>query len=208
MKYGEYPKTLLTHEVKCNEMMFYQYMPIKLSGQSSITMEERLQCFENLIGASCCDFIGMDGLDKFIESNVYLTVKHAYQQAGCSYNREGWHSDGFMTDDINYIWSDRFPTVFNLTPFNLTQCHEISLVEMNDQAKDLYNIHYSDCELLRLNQYNIHKVGEITEGEFRTFFKLSFSKDKYNLIGNTHNYMLDYEWEMKPREISRNHPSK
>lgn len=38
----------------------------------------------------------------------------------CSFNRMGYHSDGFLTDDINYIWCDNNPTIFNISAFNLT----------------------------------------------------------------------------------------
>ena len=41
---------------------------------------------------------------------------------------------------------------------------------------------------------------------FRTFFKLSFSKDKYDLKGNSHNYLFDYNWEMRERKENRNIP--
>jgi len=40
----------------------------------------------------------------------------------------------------------------------------------------------------------------------RTFVKISFSKDKYDLIGNSHNYEMDYKWDMKERKEERNIP--
>lgn len=33
MKYGELPNDLGIHQLECDEMMFYQYLPIKLKGQ-------------------------------------------------------------------------------------------------------------------------------------------------------------------------------
>ena len=35
---------------------------------------------------------------------------------------------------------------------------------------------------------------------------LYISKDKYNLIGNTKNYNLDYDWKYFSRRTDRNHP--
>lgn len=35
MKYGQLPKSLGIFEVECKEMMFYQYMPIKLQYDSN-----------------------------------------------------------------------------------------------------------------------------------------------------------------------------
>jgi hypothetical protein len=124
----------------------------------------------------------------------------------CSFNRTGWHSDGFLTDDINYIWCDKYPTIFNRTEFHLPLDDLLSIEVMEKQAIPFNNYSYRENQLLRLNQYNIHKVAPVTEVGMRTFLKLSFSKDKYDLIGNSHNYLIDYNWEMKNRKEHRNIP--
>lgn len=206
MRYGELPKPLGIFEVECNEMMFYQYLPIKMIEQTQPVYENRLKCFDKLVGAICCDYIGEFGLDNYVNSYVYLTAKHLYQMPNCSFNRTGWHSDGFLTDDINYIWSDKYPTIFSRTEFELPLDDLLSMEEMEKQAMPFHNVTYGDNRLLRLNQYNIHKVAPVTEVGMRTFLKLSFSKDKYDLIGNSHNYLIDYNWEMKNRKEHRNIP--
>lgn len=208
MKYGELPKSLGTHIVDCNEMMFYQYLPIKMSGETKPIYEQRLRCFDDLIGVILCDFVGVFGLDRYVNSYVYLTAKRLYQAQNCSFNRTGWHSDGFMTDDINYIWSDCFPTIFNKSNFDLTMNDLDSMKDMENQAMTSNNVVYSDNELLRLDQFNIHRVSEIAEPKMRTFVKVSISKDKYDLIGNSHNYLIDYKWEMRERSNQRNIPQK
>jgi hypothetical protein len=53
---------------------------------------------------------------------------------------------------------------------------------------------------------NIHKVAPVLVGGMRTFVKVSFSYDKYDLVGNSHNYLLNYAWEMKERKDDRNIP--
>lgn len=206
MKYGQLPKSLGVHHIQCHEMMFYQYLPIKLISDTVPVLEDRLKCFNDVIGVVCCDFIGDYGLNRYVDSYVYLTVKHLYQYPNGSFNRPGWHSDGFMTDDINYIWSDKFPTIFNNGHFDLLMDDKDSLIQMEEQAIDGNNVTYRECELLRLNQFNIHKVAPITHGSMRTFLKISFSKDKYDLIGNSKNHLLNYNWQMKPRSESRNIP--
>lgn len=206
MEYGDLPVVIGEYKVDCKEMMFYQYLPIKLSGIDFWQTEQRLFCFWEVIGESCDDFIKTFGLDKFKESYIYLTAKYMYQESGCSYNREGYHSDGFMTDDINYIWSDKNPTTFNTSRFNLTLDDSISLIEMDSQADVNNDIKFENNTLLRLNQFNIHKVSFSEESGMRTFIKVSFSKDKYDLIGNSVNYLLDYDWNYKARKIDRNIP--
>lgn len=206
MKYGELPKELGIFEVEAKEMMFYQYLPIKMPNETQPIYEERLKCFDALVGAICCDYIGEFGLDNYVNSYVYLTAKFLYQMPNCSFNRTGWHSDGFLTDDINYIWCDKYPTIFNKTDFVLPLDDLLSMEEMEKQAISFNDVIYKENQLLRLNQFNIHKVAPITNGGMRTFLKVSISKDKYDLIGNSHNYLLNYDWEMKPRKEARNIP--
>ena len=206
MKYGSLPKYLGTHKTQCEEMLFYQYLPIKLKNQTELIFEERLKCFEKLIGNICCDFVGEYGLNRFVTSYIYLTAKKMYQVNGCSFNRKGYHSDGFLTDDINYIWSDKNPTVFNYSSFKLTQEDTISLYEMDKQANKKTIKIYPENSLLRLDQFNIHKVNENKELVLRTFVKVSFSSDKYDLKGNSKNYLLDYDWKTRDRGLERNIP--
>jgi hypothetical protein len=206
MKYGELPIPLGVFEVECKEMMFYQYLPIKMANETKLIYEPRLKCFDELINVICCDFMGVFGTDKFDSCYVYLTAKFLYQSSNCSFNRMGWHSDGFLTDDINYIWSDKNPTIFNGSEFKLTLDDSISMSEMEKQASPSNDVTYKEGELLRLNQFNIHKVADSTNEGMRAFIKVSFSRDKYDLIGNSHNYLLDYDWLMKEREQNRNIP--
>lgn len=206
MKYGQLPIQLGTFKVECKEMMFYQYLPIKMVNEIQRTCEPRLKCFDTLVGAACSCFIEEFGLDAYLTSYVYLTAKYLYQTPNSSFNRMGYHSDGFLTDDINYLWCDNHPTIFNNSDFNLTLDDTTSISEMEAQAKVENEISYPNNTLLRLNQYSIHKVATVTEGCMRTFLKVSFSKDKYDLIGNSHNYLMDYNWEMKQRKTERNIP--
>lgn len=206
MRYGELPKELGIFEVEAKEMMFYQYLPIKMPNETQPIYEQRLKCFDALVGAICCDYIGEFGLDNYVNSYVYLTAKHLYQMPNCSFNRTGWHSDGFLTDDINYIWCDKYPTIFNKTDFDLPLDDLLSMEEMEKQAMPFNDVTYKENQLLRLNQFNIHKVAAITKGGMRTFLKVSISKDKYDLIGNSHNYLLNYDWKMKQRKEARNIP--
>lgn len=206
MRYGDVPAIIGEFQVDCKEMMFYQYLPIKMSWHTIITFEDRLRCFDEITGVACCDFVGSFGLDKYVKSYLYLTAKYMFQQPGNSFNRQGYHSDGFLTDDINYVWCDKHPTVFNTSDFRLTSDDTLSQKQMIIQSSKKNNVTYPDNTLLRLNQYNIHKVNEVPFEGMRTFLKLSFSEDKYDLIGNSHNHLLNYDWEMKERKLERNIP--
>lgn len=206
MKYGSKAKDLGVIEIDCPEMLFYQYLPIKLIGQTELIVEERLKCFEPLIVACCCDFVADYGLSRYMDSFVYLTAKMLYQGKGYSFNRKGYHSDGFLTDDINYLWSNYSPTVFNFGKFDLSLDDDTSMAEMEKAAKKENEFTYPQGSILRLNQFVIHKVSDKDIEGMRTFAKVSFSRDKYDLKGNSKNYLLDYDWQMRERQSKRNIP--
>jgi len=205
-RYGQPPKVIGEIHPAVTELFLYQYMPIKLAGFDQPRLEPRLFPFKEMIGRVCCDFIGVRGLDAYMQSNLYMTAKRMFVKPDKAFNRQGYHSDGFGTDDLNYIWSDRFPTIFNIAEFTLSPDDQRSLADMESQARIENEITFPDCSIVRLDQFNIHKVAPVTETAIRTFVKLSFSGDRYDLEGNTHNHLLDYDWPMRARESARNVP--
>jgi len=204
--YGALPKWLGVHQVECREFMFYQYLPVKLSGHTEMAMEQRLECFRPLLGNIACDYVGYFGLNMFVASYVYVTAKRMYQMPGCPINRPGWHSDGFGTDDINYIWSDCCPTVFNNSNFVLSDDDEQSMRDMARQADESNNVMHPDGSLLRLDSRCIHRAADCRAQMLRTFLKVSFSPDRYDLAGNSRNHLLKYDWPMRERRDVRNTP--
>lgn len=197
--YGIEPKTLGRYVLKASEFQYVMYMPIKFPC-SAINVPDNLLWTKPLIDRSINDFGYCE--DYFI----YLTSKNFFVE-GFSGNRGGWHSDGFLSDDINYIWSNRCPTEFCIQDFYLTACHNRSLIEMEQQAKAENIKTYGENELVRLTQFNIHRV-PFCEAGTRSFVKISFSKDKYALNGNAKNPLFNYSWEMKERKKERNDPAK
>jgi len=205
-RYGQLPKVVDYIECINSEMMFYQDMPIKFPSQISCKFEKRLMAYYQVISHSCNNFIETYGMKEYEDSYVYISAKFLFQKKQEPFNRPGWHCDGFMSNDVTYIWSDKNPTIFNFSEFKLTQDHSKSIEEMNEQADEKNNMAYTENVLIRLDQYNVHKVAEITEDGMRAFVKISFSKDKFDLVGNTHNYELDYSWKMQLRNTERNVP--
>lgn len=72
--YGALPVSLGIHTVECPEMMFYQYLPIKMANEHARKLERRLRCFMGLIGACQVDFVRTFGVSAITESYIYLTV--------------------------------------------------------------------------------------------------------------------------------------
>lgn len=209
-KYGNPPVKIASDIILDNsEMYFYQYLPVRIAGiNQGIILPRQLEKLSPIIEKACLDFLKEFGHGKYYFQNIYLTAKCLYTLPGSSINRPGWHSDGFMTDDINYIWSDSLPTEYITGDFQLTPDHEISLREMKHLNYDQI-LRCESNSIYRLDQSVIHKPQVSLELPFiRHFVKVSFSKEQYNLKGNSHNYLIDYDWEMKDREVERNHPTK
>lgn len=206
------PKDLGIIPLNVEEYFTYLYLPVKLA-HSNVNPypEKRLEVFNPLIGKACCDFIGDFGLDRYVRSYVYLTTQHQYQPPGSGFNRPGWHTDGFGTDDVTYIWSNTQPTIFNSGPFKLSKDDVVSMSEMEEQADPLNNYTYPNDTLLRIDQHTVHKVAPYEQGN-RVFFKLSISEDIYNLKGNSINHRLKdirpdkYNWQYVDRSLTRNVP--
>ncbi len=203
--------SIAEHIIAVEEYFSYLYLPIKLPGMEKIpssVIEPRLQPFMPLILESTADFIGgLKGFKEFKYSYVYLTAKSAQQRNGSFFNRPGWHCDGFGTEDINYIWSNIQPTIFSVGGFMVPEDDETSLAQIDSKANELETYTGKDNTLVRLDSSVVHKVGPAVTGH-RVFFKLSISKDVYNLKGNSINYKLPLGVEYLHRKPTRNSPHK
>lgn len=203
--FDKIPRNIGTFSPDITEFFSYTYLPIKLPDQHNFTVEKRLQLFDILLGTVACDFIGIRGLDRYRDSYMYLTAKNQIQRENQGFNRPGWHSDGFGTDDISYIWSDRQPTVFNNSDFELRDDDQLSIIDMEDQADPSNNYSFPNNTIIQMDQYSIHKVGEIEPGR-RCFIKVCFSLDWYGLIGNSINHELNHPQHTIKRNSERNVP--
>lgn len=208
--YGNLPTDLglVGEDINCDEMMYYLYLPVKLKGGWSEILEPRLFKYTPIIDAVFKDVRAMGG--DWENSNIYLTVKTVFVSHGCMSQRAGWHSDGFMTDDINYIWYTDVPTMFWDThlKYGFIQDHEQSIHEMRSFCGEVGRIkRYPNRHLLRMDETVIHKT-DITSTFFgvRTFVKVSVSDHTYALKGNSVNPYLPLGVEYKEREETRNCP--
>lgn len=193
------PRILGQFKITPSEMMFVQYLPVRMP-RVGWRIPPNMRCFKPLL-----DVADMDVAD---DDYVYLTARHLWVTPENMGNRPGWHADGFGTEDLNYIWSDRAPTEFAIQRFDVREGCEESMADMASQALPSCIETYGENTILMLRANNVHQVPIYTTWPgYRTFVKISVSKARYNLAGNAHNYMFDYVWDMVPRGASRNHPS-
>ena len=203
--YGTLPDDLGLIDLSPEEMMCWLYLPISLAKSTRFEIPPNLTAFKPIIWAVIDSLSGTDVHNNYI----YITAKTLYVTPENSGNRPGWHSDGFMTEDINYIWSDSSPTVFWKAdkPITLPQDHIKSMEAMTAADNTGSQVTFADKHLLRLDQRHIHKVGERTTSGMRTFVKVSVSKHLYAHVGNSINHALSYPLPSVQRSAERNCPA-
>lgn len=200
MIYGNLPTNLGPIDLSPSEMMYWMYCPIKLPGTTKATIPENLKQFGEIILA-----VQQDLGERWERSYIYITAKTLWVSGDYVGNRPGWHSDGFGSDDLNYIWADRAPTEFVQGSWTFTDDHVVSLTEMEHTAQGLPIVTYSDKVLLKLDPSVIHRSPVNFEAGMRTFVKISVSDNQYNLQGNSINHELP-GCILMPRGVERNHP--
>jgi hypothetical protein len=198
--YGDLPEDLGLVNLSPTEMMAWLYCPVSIPGRHEVILPDNLRRFWVLLE-------GVRARDpaRFRSEYVYLTVKTLYVQGVA--NRPGWHTDGFGTGDLNFIWYDRAPTEFIEGELNLPEDCADSMALMTRYADGRRIVTYPAKHLLRLTPSVIHRAPEGFEPGMRTFIKVSISPDRYNLEGNSINHLLTGEWPMEKRQAARNHPA-
>lgn len=201
-KYGKIPLAIGKFDIKIPEMMRYLYLPVRMGGYlGDVRLPNNIECLRPLI---------MESMDRCHGYEYcYVSAQRGIASPGNALNRPGWHCDGFGTDDRNAIWWDGPGTRFAVQDFSDISADENeSLDQFDAQVASFMIQEYSEHTLYLIDPFVVHAVPIITEVCDRSFVKISFSDQKYNLEGNSHNYLFDYSWEMKPRHSTRNITSK
>jgi len=203
--YGSAPEVIGSFDVDWYEYMHYLYLPVVMPGQYGVRLPDRLEFVRPVIEA----VFAHEGARIYDDCYLYITARRGYATPGNPLNRPGWHADGFGTGDINYIWTDRYPTQFAEQTFHdISDDHVRSIEQFGEQVEPARVVTYPDCTLLRLDASVVHAAPEIPPpGGERSFLKISLSHERYNLLGNSHNYLFDYDWRMWSREEIRNDPA-
>lgn len=199
MIYGAAPDIVGEICIPDCELTFTLYMPVRLAGEDLVSVPRYLDGYQALVDAAL-EYEGARANGRY----VYLTVKRLWVEPGCVGGRPGWHTDGFGTDDVNYIWADADPTEFCIQPFTLSDDHEVSMRQMEEQARAENIVAYNPIDLIRVDARHVHRCPVNPKPGYRTFARVSISRDRYDMIGNAHNYGLDYNWIMHPRGFVRN----
>ena len=200
--YGLQPSYMGVVDLDVTEFMYWLYCPIK-APHTGFHIPAQLEQFWPLVEKTLHV--------AYPKEYIYITAKRLWVTPDSPGNRPGWHSDGFMTNDCNFVWSDSNPTLFwePQQCVDLTQDHKVSLDEMHEYAENNPQEWktYPNKSLLFLDQYCIHRVADVKEAGMRTFVKISVSENKYDMEGNSKNEPITKDWKYTKRKPERNAPS-
>ena len=192
-------------------------LPIYMPGQGWRIPEE-LKQFEEVINMAVNhECLCLHDFEK--DHYVYITVDQGFVEPHNSQRRPGFHADSYLKIDTTkssflpilvdhvYIAYDSCPTIFAEGPFDIKNnaYPEDVMTVLKYFEKTAINTNkyfYPDYTLLRVDPYCVHDAGinELDETIFRTFVKISFSKNKYAHLGNAHNNLFIYEWPLTLRK--------
>jgi hypothetical protein len=217
--YGAAPKDLGELKLDTSEMMFWLYLPIKMPGTFLPELPENLRQYQHIVDRCMDDVIMDDAInprgDRWTQSYVYLSVKVLHVTPDAAGNRPGWHSDGFLTNDLNYIWADRNPTEFFIADgvkLSVPEDHKESMATFEFWADSVQHTrdrleHAKVNHLYRLDQTVIHRVSLNVDSGKRAFVKVSVSDKPYVQLGNSINHLLpEHPRPSLARQAERNCP--
>lgn len=225
--YGHAPTVIAETPLPAwTEFMHWMYLPVKMSGTPDIRIPRNLDFLRDTIRDAAHDAHTI--APHLHDPYIYVTARRGYATTDNPINRPGWHTDDFGGDDLNYIWTDQYPTRFLLSaePLPIVNNDRAATRQMDNYVRSMGRnggryidgweqdthlglrvVTYPQNSVLRLDPYVIHTTPEIPPpGGMRSFFKISISTHRYNLIGNSHNYEFDYDWPMIDRATLRNDP--
>lgn len=152
---------------------------------------------------------------------AYLTIDQRWVAPGTLHREAPCHVDGFQgarwqpkcRTNHSYTVSDLLPTAYYVQPFDLDRLDETKhdfFWEMNAIVADTDEAHRwqpQPAEITLMDCYTVHRGVENDSAEpvFRTWLRLSFEERRrvFDRLGNAHNPLFDYRWEMVERDIEQ-----
>lgn len=184
-------------------------MPIKMPGSEYRLPAEFAAWSEAVAMAASFEHTHNKAVDDF---HAYLTVDQIWVEPGTSQRKSGLHVDGYqgarispkVACDRSYIAVSNTPPVIHNQAFpiehlddsKLNVFHEFDRLAHESSAiiPEAFRMVFMDC-------YTVHGTRPMPLGGERTFFRLSYSVRQYDRLGNSHNHLFDYNWNMVERSI-------
>ncbi len=188
-------------------------LPIKFPGSTfrlpkefaqDVPVTQRIANIEHAINPDCLD-----------EYYCYFTSDEGWVEVGELQREAPCHVDGFqgerwkpkVRNNHTYTLGDVIPTVYYEQPFHtdhLDPAKHDYFWEFNRQVKETKSAHAwrsQPFELTMMDCYSVHRGDKAKVRVYRRWTRYSFEVRIFDRLGNAHNPMFDYNWEMVPRDI-------
>jgi hypothetical protein len=142
----------------------------------------------------------------------YITIDQRIIRSGETTRKANIHVDGFQGSriekplpiDHSYLIYSSEPTIFYNQPFKIfpywdKRCHNYFEGFAKQIKKESIRT-YPNWEVLLINAYCLHEAPIVDRDLYRTFFRMTYTVREYDRIGNAHNPMFNYCWDMQHRD--------
>ena len=182
-------------------------MPIRFPG-TEYRLPAELAQFEEAVRA-CADFAHAAN-SEIDDYYAYLTIDQKKVAKGRTQRGTEPHSDSIQGPRISpktrvehtFLCVDRDPPMvyeqgFDLNGYDADRYFLNPIfAEQADPEKAVCPEPYS---MILMDAYTVHQAVPSTQSSDRTLFRLVYSTREFDRLGNTHNDMFDYDWDMVPR---------
>lgn len=181
-------------------------MPLRIAGQETYAIPEEWEALFPLIR----DIIAHEQAHNpnWRDYYTYMTVDCTPVAAGQQQRHGGLHVDGFQGSRINpktkvtrnYVMTTNGGTRFYQQPFIVPDVEKFNVFHAFDlQAKDY--IVAEENTVYFMDAYTVHESGISTNPGNRTFLRVTYDLKRFDRLSNSHNSMLDYDWDMVERQV-------
>jgi hypothetical protein len=181
-------------------------MPIRLSGQKEYRVPEEWSALLPMLR----DVISTEHVHNpnVPDYHTYITVDSKMVEPDEQQRNGGLHVDGFQGARIdpktkitrNYVVTTNGGTRFYSQPFIVVDEKKYNVFQGFDlQAKDY--VIAKENTVYFMDAYTVHESGIASRKGIRSFLRVTYDLKKFDRLGNTHNSMLDYKWDMEDRKI-------
>lgn len=181
-------------------------MPLRLAGDEKYSLPEEWASLRPLLEQIVA--VEQSNNPHWRDYYTYMTVDCKQVEPDEQQRHGGLHVDGFQGErhpvkhkvTRNYVLTTNGGTRFYPQKFVVVDPQKYNVFQGFDlQAKDYVIAEENVVHFM--NAYTVHESGIASRKGLRTFLRVTFDIKEFDRLGNTHNSMLDYAWEMVGRNV-------
>lgn len=181
-------------------------MPIRLKGETDYKLPEEwaglAPLIENIIAQEHATN------PNWVDYHTYVTVDCKHVSADEQQRHGGLHVDGFQGERINpktkinrnYVMTTNGGTRFYPQRFVVADEKKFNVFQGFDIQAERFEVAEENVAYF-MDAYCVHESGIAERDGLRTFLRVTYDVKEFDRASNTHNSMLEYDWEMVARNV-------